>query len=127
MKTFRLRWEVRGKQHLTEMCAATAGDARQAFNAYRLPGVLLTSVEPVEPDAAIPPVSTQPPELPLSPLSARRKTITDPSRFGALARGPDQATAGIGYSEELIHASRIRTLRSFTNPANPPAWPACGH
>ena len=86
MKTFRLRWEVRGKQHLTEMRAATAGDARQAFNAYRLPGVLLTSVEPVEPDAAIPPVSTQPPGLPLSPLTARRKTITDLSRFGALAR-----------------------------------------
>jgi hypothetical protein len=77
LKTFRLRWEVRGKEHVTELRAATAGDARRAFNAYRLPGVLLTSVEPVEPDAAAPPISTQPPDLPFGPLVARRKTDKD--------------------------------------------------
>ena len=77
MRTFRLRWEVRGKQHVTEMRAATAGDARQAFNTYRLPGVLLPSVEPVEPDAAVPPISTQPPDVPFSPLIARRKRSKD--------------------------------------------------
>ncbi len=53
------------------MRAATAGDARQAFNAYRLPGVLLNSVEPIEPDTALP-SSTQP-DSPFSPLVARRR------------------------------------------------------
>ena len=77
MRTFRLRWEVRGKEHVSEMRAATAGDARQAFNAYRLPGVLLNSVEPIEPDAPAPPLSTNPSGSPFRPLVARRRTDRD--------------------------------------------------
>lgn len=51
MKKFRLRWEFRGKEHVKEIRAATARDARQAFDAYGLPGALLNSVEPIEPEA----------------------------------------------------------------------------
>ena len=77
MMTFRLRWTAQGKEQVTELRAGSAGDARQAFNAHRLPGVLLISVEPVDPDAASLPVPSRSPDSPFDPLVARRRMDKD--------------------------------------------------
>lgn len=73
MIKFRIRWTARGKEQIYELSAASAADARYAFNAYRLPGVQIASIEPIEPDASAPPISNGSPDLPFSPLVARRK------------------------------------------------------
>lgn len=77
MMTFRLHWTAQGKEQVTELRAGSAGDARQAFNALRLPGVLLISVEPIDPAAASLPVPSHSPDSPSDPLIARRKMDKD--------------------------------------------------
>ncbi len=73
MIKFRLHWEACGKPDVYEMSAASVRDAERAFRAHMLPGVRLLRIEPVEPDAAAPPVPSQPKDSPFSPLSAHRR------------------------------------------------------
>lgn len=77
MTTFRVRWSAGNKQEVSELPAASAADARRAFDGYRLSGVRIISIEPVQPDASAPPVPSRSPDLPFSPLVAHRKLGED--------------------------------------------------
>jgi hypothetical protein len=77
LTTFRIRWAVKGKEEVTEFRAASAEDAHRAFNAHRLPGVSVISIEPIEPDASAPPVSNRSPISPFGPLKAQRRLDKD--------------------------------------------------
>ena len=77
MTTFRIRWRAGGKEKVTEFPAASEVDARRAFNAYKLPGVGIISIEPVDPDAAARLIVNHPSNSPSGPLIARRKLDTE--------------------------------------------------
>ena len=78
MTTFRIRWRARGKkEEVYEVSAASEDHARRAFEAYRLGTVSIISIERVEPDAAVPPLLSNSPDAPFSPLIAWRKLDTD--------------------------------------------------
>jgi hypothetical protein len=73
MIQFRIRWTACGKEQVSEFPAASASDARRAFDAYKLPGVRIVSVESIEPDAGAPALPDRPPDSPRGPLTAHRE------------------------------------------------------
>ena len=77
MTTFQIRWTASGKQQVSRFPAASASDARRAFDSCKLPGVRIVSIEPVEPDAAAPAVPNHSPDSPFDPLIARRRLDID--------------------------------------------------
>ncbi|MGP8055686.1 MAG: hypothetical protein ACLQAH_17905 [Limisphaerales bacterium] len=77
MTRFRIRWTTGGKEQIAEYPAASASDARRAFEAYKLSGVRIISVEPIEPDAASEAVPSHSPDSPFDPLIARRRLDID--------------------------------------------------
>ncbi len=78
MSIFRIRWRgLSGKEEVYEFRAASEEDARIAFEAYRLGTISIISIERGEPDAEAPPVPNRSPDLPFSPLIARRRTDKD--------------------------------------------------
>jgi hypothetical protein len=48
MRTYKIRWAVSEKVEVYTMPAASAADARKAFDTVKLPGVRVLSVELVE-------------------------------------------------------------------------------
>ncbi len=48
MRTYRIRWAVSEKNEVYTMPAASAADARKAFDTVKLPGVRVLSVELAE-------------------------------------------------------------------------------
>jgi hypothetical protein len=77
MTTFQICWVAGGKQQVSRFPAASASDARRAFDSYKLPGVRIVSIEPVEPDAAAERVPSHSPDSPFDPLIARRRLDID--------------------------------------------------
>ena len=74
---FRIHWIAGGKKEIAEFAAASVSDAHRAFDAYKLPGVRITSIEPIEPNATAEPVPSHPSNSPFGPLMARRKLDAD--------------------------------------------------
>ncbi len=77
MFKFRIHWEVGNKTHYSKITAASKADALQAFQAHKLPGVSLLRAELLGPDAAAPPVPSDPLDSPFDPLVARRRLDKD--------------------------------------------------
>jgi len=77
MTTFRIHWTAGGKKDTSEFPAASESDARRAFGAYKLPGVRISKIEPIEPDAAAERVPGHSPDSPFDPLIARRRLDID--------------------------------------------------
>jgi hypothetical protein len=77
MTRFRIHLTASGQKEITEFPAASESGARRAFDAYKLPGVRITSIEPIEPDAASERVPSTSPDSPFDPLIARRRLDID--------------------------------------------------
>jgi hypothetical protein len=77
MTKFRIHWTAAGKKETFELLAASESDARRAFNAYKLSGVRISSIEPVDPDTARERVPNHSPDSPFRPLIARRRLDMD--------------------------------------------------
>ena len=77
MTTFLIRWTAGDKQQVSKLPAASEFDARRAFDSYKLPGVRIIGIEPVEPDAAAPAIPTHSPDSPFDPLIARCRLDSD--------------------------------------------------
>ena len=79
MRTYRIRWAVRDKVEVYTMPAASAADARKAFDTVRVPGVRVLSVELAEDsddEAAGKPCTLRPP--PPGPLRAAHELPDEP-------------------------------------------------
>jgi len=77
MTIFQIRWLAGDKQQVSRFPAASSADARRVFESYKLPGVRIVSIEPVEPDAAAPAIPSHSPDSPFDPLVARRRLDID--------------------------------------------------
>jgi hypothetical protein len=68
IRQFEIRWSCGSKVEAYRMPAASASDARRAFEMVKVPGVRIVSVEPIDEAgdsaASVPPSPTRPPLSP---------------------------------------------------------------
>jgi hypothetical protein len=77
MTRFRIHWTAGGKKEIAEFSAASESDARRAFDSYKLAGVRIVRIEPIQPNAAAEQVPSCSPDSPFDPLIARRRLDID--------------------------------------------------
>jgi hypothetical protein len=77
MFKFHVHWRHQDKMYVDEYAAASTVDAADYFNDHRRPDVFLVRVEMVGPDEGGAREFAHSPDLPFSPLMARRRWEVD--------------------------------------------------